>query len=298
MATPDPLTRLDTLFGLAEVCARNGKCFESLGHPFDRIGDTNRSFEDGGLRCGLCGGVRRMRVHVHWTPTRDGDRAIRSLILTDLKTYQDDPGAYWVGIAEQMTPSLLVAECLQNCGATFTIALHSGPNGPNVAVLPNHHGALATRHTPAGVAYYLDQAHRAIAVGANSAAIAMFRSALEQLLHEQGIEGRMVGHRLQVLETMIADGTAPSWALSLPQQFLGPINRLGAGSVHTNDGDIGLQVEMDTDLVGLVVESFEELLEAVYERENATNQRLAALSEKAARFDRRYREAPRVPDES
>jgi hypothetical protein len=78
----------------------------------------------------------------------------------------------------------LLFKCLQ-CGTESTALLFEGPNGYELAVFPKVHGGLSTPHTPQPVAYYLDQAKRAQSVGANSAAVAMYRSALEHLLYEQ-----------------------------------------------------------------------------------------------------------------
>jgi hypothetical protein len=55
---------------------------------------------------------------------------------------------------------------------------------------------LATPRTPKAVAYYLDQAARCESIGANSAAVVMYRSALEHLLHEQNYREGMLGARL------------------------------------------------------------------------------------------------------
>jgi hypothetical protein len=76
--------------------------------------------------------------------------------------------------------------------------------------LPQVHGGLATPHTPKLDAYYLAQAKRAQSVGANSAVVAMYRSALEHLLYEQGYEDRMVGPKITALLRDIEAGTVSS----------------------------------------------------------------------------------------
>src|SRR5437764_1301235 len=138
-----PRLRLDTLHGLAQVCAFNNACFTALGRPFNRMSSLNRTFEGGFLRCGNCGGLRRMRVEIVWTPTRDADEADRALKL-DSESYEEDQPAFWDDVVRQLMPSVFLAECLQACGAIFTLDLHDGPSGPALAVLPNHLGGLST----------------------------------------------------------------------------------------------------------------------------------------------------------
>jgi hypothetical protein len=84
--------------------------------------------------------------------------------------------------------------------STSAALVYNGPQGPALAVLPDHDGGPSTPHTPKGVAYYLDQAHRATSVGANSAAIAMFRAALEFTLYGPGFTARMLGPKIAELD--------------------------------------------------------------------------------------------------
>jgi hypothetical protein len=112
----------------------------------------------GSLHCPTCGDSRR--VHMY--------------IFLKLNNASADP------------PLLATLKCVQ-CDTIFTAVLYRSPEGVSLAVLPSTYGGLTTPHTPIGVAYYLDQAQRAKAVGAHSAAVAMFRGALEHLLFEQGL---------------------------------------------------------------------------------------------------------------
>jgi hypothetical protein len=105
-------------------------------------------------------------------------------------------------------PLLAILQCVQ-CDTSFTAVVYKGPEGDSLAVLPSTYAGLTTPHTPPGVAYYLDQAQRSQATGANFAAVAMFRGALEHLLFEQGYKEGMCGQKLADLEKAIAAGTAP-----------------------------------------------------------------------------------------
>src|SRR5262249_41130742 len=142
-------------------------------------------------------------------------------------------------------------------------------------------GGLTTPHTPDGVGYYLDQASKAQSSGANSAAIAMFRGALEHLLFEQGYQTGMLSSKLTQLETQIKNGQAPKWAIDLDMEFLDVMKELGNGAIHPNNGDIKKQRELDNDLIERVKETFHMLLFLVYELPHQKQQKLSALKAKA-----------------
>jgi hypothetical protein len=233
-------------------------------HEFLSQYETVPTIVAGDLYCGQCGGPRRVRVVRLWTNAVEG--AGQGL------NYEQwaDP------IAKQLTPSLFLLVCLQ-CSAQFAALIYASPQGPALAILPDHYGGLSTAHTPDGVGYYLDQAHRSRSVGANSAAISMFRAALEFILFEQGFTARMLGPKIAELEAAIAGRTAPKWAMDLDAQFLKIIKRLGDGSIHPNDGDIARQAAFDTVLLIAVDTTFAELLFSIYERQHDQGERLNQL---------------------
>ena len=134
-------------------------------------------------------------------------------------------------------PVLATLTCVQ-CDTIFTAVLYQSPEGKGLAILPSTYGGLTTPHTPAGVAYYLDQAQRSQSVGANSAAVAMFRAALDHLLFEQGFKKGMCGQKLAELEGAVKAGAAPKWANELDAEFLTVMKQLGDGAIHPNDGKI------------------------------------------------------------
>jgi len=144
-------------------------------------------------------------------------------------------------------------------------------------MLSSTYGGLTTPHTPVGVAYYLDQAQRAHSVGANSAAVTMFRGALEHLLFQQGFKDGMCGKKLSDLEKTIAAKTAPKWAYELDTEFLTVMKQLGDGSIHPNDGDITKQEVLDGQLIAQVRHTFQMLLFLVYELPLQKQERLMAM---------------------
>jgi hypothetical protein len=202
----------------------------------------------GMLHCPRCGDARRMDMDLRHRP---------------------DP-------MSKEPPILARLRCVQ-CDTSFTAVLYQGPEGPALAVLPSTHGGLTTPHTPTGVAYYLDQAQRAHSVGANSAAVAMFRGALEHLLFDQGFKIGMCGKKLADLETAITAGTAPKWANELDTEFLQVMKQLGDGSIHPNDGDVAKQELLDSELIAKVRHTFQMLLFLIYEVPLKKQERLDAL---------------------
>lgn len=173
-------------------------------------------------------------------------------------------------------PTLFSYTCLQ-CGTVFAALLYAGPDGPDVVVLANERGGIKTPHTPDGVGYYTDQAGRCIAVGARTAALAMYRSALEQLLFEQGFTQGMLDKKVRDLDTAVQQKKAPAWANDLDTEFLDLLKRLGNGSIHPNGGDIKKQAAIDDELLGVVHEVFADLLDAVYEQTHRKNSALGKL---------------------
>ncbi len=209
-------------------------------------GDTLRNA--GTLHCPTCGDTRRMHM----------------VIFLKVDGASDD------------APILAMLTCVQ-CDTNFTAVLYAGPEGKGLAVLPSTYGGLTTPRTPRGVAYYLDQAQRAKAVGANSAAVAMFRGALDHLLFEQGFKDGMCGKKLADLEASIADSKAPKWAYELDGEFLKVMKQLGDGAVHPNDGNVDGQKTLDGALIAKLTHTFQMLLFLIYELPHEKQKRLESL---------------------
>lgn len=199
----------------------------------------------------------------------------------DVQAQMGPPAPVDPGIVRALAPSLFVLRCSQ-CDSEFTLMIYVGDTEPRLAIFPSVEGGISTPNTPDGVRYYLDQAARAHGVGANSAAIAMFRAALDFLLFQQNYRVRMLGPKLQKLEIDIASKTAPKWALDLETEFLTVIKDLGNSSIHPEDDDISKQSAIDTLLYVRVAQTFQELLDLVYEVPVRKAKRLSDLRSKSA----------------
>jgi hypothetical protein len=218
----------------------------------------------GEMQCPGCGEMRHIEVCLLYRPA--GERLASA--------YSEET------MTEALIPSIATGRCVQ-CDTAFTFVTYPGSSGPDLAVLPSKLGGLATAHTSAGVAYYLDQAGRAASVGARSAAVAMYRGALEHLLFEQGYTDGMLASKISDLEKAITAGTAPAWALDLETEFLQAIKDLGNASIHPNDGDVTKQAHLDDALLSAVRETFHLLLFLIYETRHEKSIRLSALRAKA-----------------
>jgi Domain of unknown function (DUF4145) len=227
---------------------------------------TMNNFVSGSIYCGRCRGLRRV--------------LISSSAKFDSKGYHYEhiEQIFSVSIWGTPAPALFTYSCIQ-CDAVWSVLIYPSVDDIRMALLPAHFtaGGVASEHAPPGVAFYLDQAGRCHYIGANSAAIAMFRSALEWLLADQGFTDRMVGPKLAALERAIEEGTAPKWTNEIEPEYLQVIKDLGNIAAHTNAGDLSRQEMLDAQLYRKVELTFLELLEVIYEREARRKQRLAEL---------------------
>lgn len=244
---------LDTLETLVEIVSE-----------FPRIVTDRSSMRAGDLYCPACGDSRKM-------------------FITPIHTAPESKhlGLNLAGeIDKQLVPSLFIYSCVQ-CDTKFTAIIYNSATGPALAVLQSCHGGLTTPHTPKGVAFYLDQAHKAQSVGANSASIAMFRGALEHLLFEQGYKKGMLGEKVRKLLDDIDSKTAPKWASELEIDFLKILKDLGNGSIHPNDGNVKKQAVLDNKLIVQVKAAFQMLLYLIYEVPFKKTELLSSLKVKA-----------------
>lgn len=146
------------------------------------------------------------------------------------------------------------------------MVLYEGSERLKLAILKNAYGGSVTENTPKKVKYYLDQAYRSRMLSALSAAMAMYRSALEWILYEQGYKNGMLGAKISKLGEDISNNIAPKWANDMSVELLTAIKNIGNGVMHTNDGHISKQQQIDDSLIELVDVVFAELLDVIYEQ--------------------------------
>ena len=219
----------------------------------------------GQMYCPSCGDKRRMAVYKRYSSG-------------------SAPGGTGLRVFDGILPLLMTYLCVQ-CSATFNVLVHKEAGGVSLAIFPEGRGTLATPHTPKAVVYYLDQVQKCWSVGAFSAAISMYRVALDHLLYGEGFKKGMVGQKVEALEKAIGSGTAPDWSRNLNTRYLEVLNKLATYALHPNDGDVTPQLVFDQDLLVAVKATFQELLVRVYESPHQQQDRLTTLESALRKLD-------------
>jgi hypothetical protein len=259
------LNDLDHFIGL---CVLNSGVFSHTGG----YGFQGGMFEADGMYCPGCGDIRRVRV---WARSPVRSTYSDGLNLADTDTDK---------IAGQLAPAVFTFICVQD-DTRFTALLFRGPDAFELAIFPMVRGGLATANTPKAVAFYLDQAQRAQSAAAKSAAVAMYRAALEHVLFEQNFTRRTLGAKLEDLGKAIVAGAAPKWALELDPAYLTVINKLANAAIHPGDGDVTAQATFDTEILMQLEIAVGVLMDVIYEREHKDKARLAALQAALTNFE-------------
>lgn len=271
-------------------------CPEEVHKARGRVNNLSPTPPPGGptgtLYCPRCGDIQKMVIQAppylcRWLIERLSSRP--SVGLGPVRSRGSGPRQWTLeDLVREDAPLVFRYHCLR-CDATFTAIVYEQSGEPNLVVLPAVSGGIRTPHTPDGVAYYLDQAQRARSVGAHSAAAAMYRAALEQLLFEQGSKERTLSRRIDALEKSREAPDAPKWVRDLDSRFMKVLKDLGNAAIHPNDGDVTRQAAFDQECLNDISETFLELLSLVYEREHETRERLGRLGKKVETFDRQGR---------
>lgn len=228
------------------------------------------------MHCRNCGGVRGTTVVLsaasHGATVRANSPRATGKVLP--------PGSTALGCLFQ----LLCGDC-----RTSSVGLLFQEDGGTLAHAIFPTGSIATPKTRDEVRFYLDQAARCEQAAAFSAALPMYRAALEMLLHHEGYTKGMLGARLKAVDEdrdATEQGTkkrseVKPWVLEVDRVSLDAIKKLGDGAIHPNDGDIARQDVMDAELCRVIAVAFEGLLESVYERPARLEERQQKLTNAA-----------------
>jgi hypothetical protein len=238
----------------------------------DSLTQTVTANADGELFCMTCGQKTRMAlIAPHGSSGSGFTRPPLNLPPNPTETDRNRATKAMYG------PSLLQMTCLQCRVPNLALIYPTAKEGARLIIIPTTFAGVTTPNTPKSVGYYLDQAHRSHSMGANTAAVAMLRVALEHLLHDKGLEG-MLGKQLATLEEMGKNGGTPKWAEGLDMDEMIYLKKLGNQALHTNNGDMSKQDGMDANLFRICSAIIRELLDAVYERPAALAHRKAQLA--------------------
>ncbi len=180
-------------------------------------------------------------------------------------------------IKEYNLPVIFKSTCKQ-CGSKITTILYLGPSGKYefINIYSSYSGSYTT-YTPDEIKYYLDQAFKCKNIGAYTAAMAMYRSAIEWIMEKEGYSKGMLGKRIDNLENDILNGRAPKWTDDVSPEELEVLKNLGNTSMHTNHGDISLQQKFDTYLLNDVDLVIQHILEEIYDKPIKKAERLKKL---------------------
>lgn len=257
---------LDTVVGLS-AAIENANAVQGVGA---NQGIPLRSFVAGCMYCGSCGGHRRVYIE------SDAKFDLVNIV------YKHFGARFKVSVFSTPAPALFRYLCTQ-CDGAWSVLIYPSDTSLSIAVLPAqaNGSSISTPNAPEGVAYYLNQAALCHYIGANSAAVTMFRSAAEWILEDQGFKSKMLGPKLSELEAAIGGGTAPKWASEIDPEYLKAIKNLGNMAAHTNSGDLGKQDALDAQLYREVEVTFSELLDLIYEQPIRRANRLAELKKAA-----------------
>jgi hypothetical protein len=105
---------------------------------------------------------------------------------------------------------------------------------PDIATFPSRIGGLATPHTPEIVAYFVNQAYLAQSVRAYSAALAMYRTALDKMLSSFGAKNNLK-KKIAILERQYEETRTPRWVRSLTPEALNILKEIADSQMHAND---------------------------------------------------------------
>ncbi|WP_135553195.1 hypothetical protein [Paenibacillus cymbidii] len=230
----------------------------------------------GNMHCPKCGDTRKMIISSLYLSTNNEALDQMGLYLLNKGITDSFDEIFPKKVFAALTPSLWNYTCNQ-CDSVFNSVIYHGPTGISLVVLSSTYGGFSTPNTPESVYYYLDQANKAHLIGANSAAMAMYRAALEHILFNQNFTQKMLGPKIKALNDAIMARTAPKWANELNPKILELINKIGNGAIHPNDGDVKLQSKLDTELLKNVTILFKVLLFVIYEADNKMDSMIKAL---------------------
>lgn len=131
--------------------------------------------------------------------------------------------------------------------------------------------------TPTRVLHFVDQAQKCQLAGAYGAAVAMYRVALEQILHDQGYTNGMLNQKIEELATKIDAGSAKGWELNWDSEMLHTLRKIGNLLIHPKN--LNALIESDEELAYSSKAVIEFMLHEIYELPAENEQLLKTAKE-------------------
>jgi hypothetical protein len=212
----------------------------------------------GTLYCPHCSEYSGMKLKTLHFEHTVGEQIFRELTREDTIG-----GSARATLQPRFDPSLFRLDCV-NCDNAFYCLMYRSQDGPCLASFSIRGGGLATPNTSDEVRYYLEQAYKAQAASAYSAALAMYRAGLERLLEDKQLKGSLHA-KLEKLSEGITSGTAASWARRLDVSALTIIKEIC--NCHVHPGELCKLQALTPQFMSGVQRTFSNLLSLAYEQD-------------------------------
>lgn len=213
--------------------------------------------------CPCCGDDRRMNMIMQTSDNAAYNKPLKIGAPYDInKTTVNRKES----VSNTSFPIILNLECMQ-CEKHIIVVIYKFNDELKKVFLYDNYAGAGTPHTPQGIKYYLNQAFLCKSIGAYSASVAMYRSALDWLMELNGYAKGMLGKRIDDMVNDIKSNNtkAPKWIFEIPPEMLDGIKKLGNESIHPNKGDLKIQEKMDLNLIHNIDLAFKIILEVAYE---------------------------------
>jgi hypothetical protein len=134
-----------------------------------------------------------------------------------------------------------------------------------ISIASPYQGTCATPNTPEPVKYFLEQAARSFQASALSAAAAMYRVVIDQVMLQQGFKKGMLGAKLDALQKALSDGTAPTPCKGLSPKLLTALKDISDATLHASEEEFAAVKAMDEEVIRNIEAVVAGLLDTVYE---------------------------------
>ncbi|MBX9950213.1 MAG: hypothetical protein K2Y39_13680 [Candidatus Obscuribacterales bacterium] len=268
-----PLNELpDLINGLLRNPADLSLARLRAGLPFDAFGHA------GTMYCPNCFEYSGMKLEKLYFNKTVGQEIIAELCRED----SIGPGVR-AKLPEYTNPALVRLSCV-NCQNIFYGLIYKTEKAPALVIVSVRGGGIATPNTSALVAYYLEQAYKAQAATAFSAALAMYRAALDQILEDKGYDGSLPA-KLTKLADEQKNNTMPPWAKRLNSEILTVLKDICNRHVHPSE--LAVLQALDAEFMSKIQRIFSGLLSAAYEQETRQTAAKAKLNDTLAKAKNR-----------
>lgn len=177
----------------------------------------------------------------------------------------------------------IMARCC-HCENYSNVLIYKENSKPSISVIHEKYDISSSNDIPYNITYYINEALKCKNVNAYSASVAMYRTALDNLLYDNGYTQNKLASKISQLEEDKASGKDDSWLYFINEESLDTLRQLGNYSVHPNNGNINIQEAFyDEKFIHSINKMFKIILDCIYikpkELENISNSIMDKKSE-------------------